>query len=183
MSISKTLVFWSLLFSVATCCSLRAQTQSTSGGQKACRKVVQEFYDWYVPKAVQDHAGRPSDIVLEYDRSGFSAELFRKLKEDSEAQAKADDLVGLDSDPFLGGQDTCEPYSLRKVTRTGTRCWVEVHGSSCAKNAKPDVVPELALKSGHWIFVNFHYPQLGKHTDLLSMLSKLSRDRQRPAAK
>ena len=39
-----------------------------------------------------------------------------------------------------------------------TRYRVEVYSvSSGKKSPKPVVVPELTLKAGRWIFVNFHY--------------------------
>ncbi len=182
MKISATLVFWSLLFSVNTS-ALRAQAQTGAESQQSCRKFVQAFYDWYVPIAVQAHAGRSSDSALKHKRSAFSSELSRRLEEDSNAQNKADEIVGLDFDPFLGGQDTCEPYSLKRVTSRGNNCRVEVYGSSCQKQAKPDVVSELVFKDGRWFFVNFRYPNLGKDADLLSILKKLRTDRKKGPAK
>src|SRR5258708_2574471 len=176
MKTSAILVFWSLLF-FAAACPLLAQAQKKADSQESCRKFVQTLYDWYGAKAVHAHAGRSSDSALKYKRSAFSSELTRSLTEDSNAQKKADEIVGLDFDPFLGGQDTCEPYSLKKVTITGSKCQVEVFGSSCEKQAKADVVPELELTGGRWLFVNFSYPNLGEHTDLLSTLKQLRNDR------
>src|SRR5258708_1066450 len=172
-----------LLLSAGTCGSLQPQTQEPSDWQQSCRKVMQKFYDWEVAKALEHNAGRASDIVLKSDRSVFSTKLLHGLAEDSAAQAKSDELVGLDFDPFLGGQDTCEPYSLGKVTRTGSACLVEVRGSSCAKNVKPDVVAELVLTNGRWVFTNFYYPQLGRHENLVSVLNQLRKERQAPPAK
>lgn len=172
-----------LLLSAGTSGALQGQTQKQPDEQQSCRKAAQKFYDWYVPKVLQNKADRAPDTILKYDRSAFSARLFRGLAEDSAAQAKSEDLVGLDFDPFLGGQDTCQPYSLGKVTLTGNICLVEVRGSSCGKNAKPDVVPELSLTNGHWVFINFYYPQLGKRENLLSTLVRLRKERRGLPAK
>ncbi len=182
MKLGANLVFSMLLFSVATY-PLWAQAQTETEGQQSCRKFVQAFYDWYVPKAVGGHAGRSSDSALKYKRSAFSPELARSLTEDSNAQSKTSEIVGLDFDPFLGGQDTCEPYSLKSVKRAGNKCWVEVYGSSCEKRPQPDVVPELELKDGRWFFVNFHYPGLGKDSDLLTTLKDLRKERKDGQAK
>jgi len=182
MNLCVTVVFSGLLFSVASC-PLRAQVQKETEGQQSCRKFVQAFYDWYAPMAAGDHAGRSSDRALKDKRAAFSSELARGLEEDSKAQSNANEIVGLDFDPFLGGQDTCEPYSLKRVIRTGSKCWVEVYGNSCEKRPKPDVVAELELKDGMWSFVNFRYPNLGKDTNLLNILKQLSAARKKSKAK
>ena len=177
------LVFAVVLFSVASY-PVRAQVQTETEGQQSCRKFVQAFYDWYAPKAAADHAEPSPDSALRDKPTAFSSELSRGLKEDSDAQRKVpDDIVGLDFDPFLGAQDICAPYSLKRITRTGSKCWVEVYGSSCQKQAKPDVVPELEFKDGHWFFVNFHYPAFGKDSDLLTILKDLRKERNKGQAK
>ncbi|HWX55478.1 MAG TPA: hypothetical protein VN176_12875 [Verrucomicrobiae bacterium] len=180
MRITTTLVFSSVLLFTASGGSLLGQTPSASDREQSCRKFVQTFYDWYVSQE-----GRPSDIVRRYKPFAFSAELSRRLREDAEFKDKdkTGDLVGLDFDPFVGGQDTCEPYSYRKVTLTGSKCWVEVYGSACEKRTGPDVVPELVLMKGRWVFVNFHYPRNGKNGNLLRDLKSLRKDRKAQPAK
>jgi hypothetical protein len=180
---------WSFFFFLAACCSLSAGAQGQSKAQpnleESCRKFVQGFYDWYVPKAAapdDKNAGPSSDLALKQWRASFSAELYRLLREDSEAQAKADEIVGLDWDPFLNTQDPGDPpgdpYVVGSVKRKGESYWVEVYRRSSGKlSEKPLVIPELVFKNGRWIFVNFH----GESGDLLSALKYLRKTRQEPA--
>jgi hypothetical protein len=146
--------------------------------QKSCRDFVQGFYDWYVPKALKVNV-RPANLVLKYKSSAFSPELVRALQEDSEAQAKSPhQLVGLDFDPFLNSQDPSQRYVVGNVTVKGDRYWVEVYSITLGKRSpKPDVVPELMLKDGQWIFMNFHYGKSERSADenLVSTLKALRR--------
>jgi FlaG/FlaF family flagellin (archaellin) len=91
--------------------------------QRSCRDFVQRFYDWYVPIALKDNAGNPSDRALRYKSHAFSPELLTQLKEDSTAQAKAKgEIVGLDFDPFLNSQHPGERYTAEKVVGKRDRC-------------------------------------------------------------
>src|SRR6266700_65299 len=110
MRISKTIIRLSLSLFLATSCSHRQQTKSPQEMEESCRNFVQEFYNWYIAKsAEQDNKTREErgDEVmgsdpLKYRKEAFSPELFRALKEDSEAQANSPDaIVGLNYDPFL----------------------------------------------------------------------------------
>jgi hypothetical protein len=153
--------------------------------QQSCGAFVQNFYAWYVKKDAESSRKhlRTSDIALKDRPEAFDVELSHRLKEDSEAQAKVkDDIVGLDFDPVLGGQDSCPRYETRKITMAGDSCRVEVFGNCGGKHAKPDVVPELANRSGQWVFVNFRYPQSGETDDLLTILRKLRDDRKKQSA-
>jgi hypothetical protein len=156
--------------------------------QKSCRNFVQSFYDWYVKRPESSRA-------LKYRSSAFSPELFRRLKEDDEAQAKVPgDIVGMDFDPFLNGQDPGDHYvvGLIKVKGEDT-CWVEIHRawSSSMKSKEPYVAAGLVNSVGRWHFVNFYYPS-GENSDfsasvsdggLLTILKKLREDRQKAAKK
>jgi Protein of unknown function (DUF3828) len=162
------------------------QGQATPAGrQQSCSKFVQAFYEWYLKKDAESFKKhlRTSDVALKERPEVFDAELSRRLKADSAAQDKVkDDIVGLDFDPVLGGQDTCPPYKVRKVTIEGDSCRVEVFGTCGGSSAKPDVVPELANRSGQWVFVNFRYPQVGATDDLLTILRKLREERKGQSA-
>jgi hypothetical protein len=177
---------WCCIFLLTVFCFLRSdglgQSRPRPNLEKSCRKFVQEFYDWYVPKAASDdkNPGPASDLELKRWHASFSAELYRLLREDSAAQAKADEIVGLDSDPFLWTQDPGDPpgdpYIASKVKRKGDSYWIEVYRVSAGKKSeKPAVTPELVFKNGHWIFVNFH----GENGDLLSWLKDLRKARQK----
>jgi hypothetical protein len=183
MYISRKLVCLSLLFIFAASGSLRAQESGSQDTQASCRKFVQEFYDWYVQQIKKAESGNGAggfDLTLKYKKASLSDELFRQLKADSDAEAKAKgDLVGLDFDPFLNAQDVGERYTAEKVIPQGGRYRVEVYALwDGKKNEKPDVVPELMMKDGQWIFVNFIYGE-GADENLLSVLKSLADERRK----
>ncbi len=182
MRACKLIIGLSLFFFLTAAGSLRAQEKSTAEAQAACRNFVQGFYNWYVQKTQKAEADQEGgfNLALKYKKEAFSDELFRRLKEDAEASAKnSDEIVGLDFDPFLNAQDIGERYVVGKVTPKGDRYRVEVYGIwSGKKNAKADVIPEVMLKDGRWIFVNFIYGD-GEDENLLSVLKTLREERQK----
>jgi len=144
------------------------------------QKFVQDFYDWYVPKAQGDNNGAPWMIALKEKSSAFDPKLAAALTEDNAAQAKVDDdIAGLDFDPFLNSQDPGERYVVGAAKWKGNMLQVDVYSiASGKKSDKPDVVDDLVKTQGHWQFVNFEYPGEG---DLLSTLATLKADREKPA--
>jgi hypothetical protein len=178
----KTLSYFLLL--VALCCSLRSQTKPAESQSESARKFVQEFYDWYAPgvaKATGEHKG----VDWETRASDFDPTLVRALREDEEAEAKAEgEFVGIDFDPFLASQDPCAPYKARDVVLKGNHYFVAVD-IACehfTATSKPTVIAELVQNNGHWIFLNFHYPPPTKD-DLLNILKTLSNLRKQPSKK
>jgi hypothetical protein len=117
------------------------------------------------------------------DRSQvFDSALLHALKVDAEASAHArGEIVGLDFDPFVGGQDPADHYKAHAETWKNAVCFVNVWRDSPedtgAKYEKPDVTAEVILQRGHWKFVDFQYPQV--NGDLLSVLKQLAQDRQK----
>lgn len=148
--------------------------------ESSCRKFVQEFYAWYLPKA-RTSKERASDLVLKEKSYVLSRELARQLKEDSDAQNKAKgELVGLDFDPFLNTQDPdFERCTTGKVVAETTSCRVEISCNFPGQKTQLLVTPELTFASGQWVLVNFHYMVDGKAYDLLTMLKQLSKERTR----
>jgi hypothetical protein len=178
---------WSVFFFfLAASYPLLGQGRSSHDVEQSCRSFVQGFYDWYVPRAVRavnGSAAAPAlDLALKQKSSEFGPEILRALREDSEAQAKTvGEIVGLDSDPFLNSQDPRDHYLVGNITPKGDRYWVEVYGMSLGKKgSEPDVVPELILKDGRWLFINFHYPNPSRpeFENLLSLLKSLRGNRQ-----
>jgi hypothetical protein len=159
--------------------SLRAQSGSDASASDSVKKFVQGFYDWYAPKAVSSSSGPAWNTALKVKGACFSPELGRKLREDSEAQAKAEgEIVGLDFDPFLNGQDPGKHYSVGKVVAKGESYLVEVHRVVSGKpEEKPTVTAEVTGKNGQWYFVNFLYPN---DHNLLGVLKALKDDRDKP---
>jgi hypothetical protein len=166
-----------LLFLVALIAAsssrLHAQQRSARELESSCHDFVQGFYDWYVPKALQEKSEPAWNLALRYKKSVFTQELFRRLSQDSEAQAKAKgEIVGIDFDPFLNSQDPSEHFTVQNVSRRGDRFWVEVRGIQ-AGEMHERVTPELVLsKDGQWTFVNFHYgsTKSSADEDLLTIL-------------
>lgn len=149
-------------------CSLRAQATAIQESPSSSRKFVEEFYGWYVPQALRHHATAAWNVAVRYRGSAFSPELARLLREDSAAQAKCEELIGLDFDPFLNSQDPAKRYEVGEIHHEGRRYRVDIYSvQSGRRSEKANVSAELSKANGHWFFVNFYYPD---DTDLLTIL-------------
>jgi hypothetical protein len=183
MKLVKTTVCLGLLLAVATPRVFGGQTNGPQDVQKSCAIFVQTFYDWYIAKALKDKKSSPVALALKQKGTLFSPALFRRLKADSEAQTRASgESVGLDFDPFLNSQDPSSRYVVGNITVQRESVLVDVHGvSSGKKNENPDVVAELILRDGLWLFVNFHYGDRSdrESEDLLSILEEQRENRQK----
>jgi len=178
---------------LATSSSLAGQTetpQQPKDLQQSCLAFVQEFYDWYVPAWLTRNLESPATFKrwensrdpLRSRSQLFSPELVRRLKEDHAAQARVKgDIVGLDFDPFIGGNGgPLGRYVVGKLTRKGELYRVNVHCVASGKKAKEvSVVPELAFRQGRWQFVNFRYAEGDEGDDLISILKLLREERQK----
>lgn len=164
--------------------TLLRQAQDAQDIQKSCHTFVQSFYDWYAQRP-----GLPR--ALRYRPLAFSPEIYRALKEDEEAQAKAPgEIVGLDFDPFLNSQDPIEHYVVGRIRLKGDdSCWAEVHaGLAGAKSKESYVAAELANSDGRWHFVNFQYSSANSDFSasvstggLLTLLKELREAREKAA--
>ena len=138
--------------------------------EKSCRLFVQRFYDWYVPMASKEDVWRAWDVAVKKRPEAFTAELARLIRQDTEAQREASDLVSLDFDPFLNSQDPSDRFTVQNAKLKGTGCWVEVRGISNGVK-RETVTPEVKCIHGHCRFVNFHYSEGPRRPiDLLSLL-------------
>jgi hypothetical protein len=173
------LLFCCLLFVLPL--SMKAQSGSDASASDSVKKFVQGFYEWYVPKALSSRSAPAWNAAIKAKSSCFSPELGRKLREDSEAQAKVEgEIVGLDFDPFLNGQDPDKHYSVGKVVPQGGGYLVEVHRVVSGKpEEKLTATAEVTGKNGQWYFVNFIYPD---GHNLLGVLKALKDDRAKPAS-
>ena len=173
-----------LLFVIFAVSARPASTQTLRGQemQQSCRKFVQDFYDWYLTKTLAGKLPSPSSaLAIDRKPEAFSAELFRYLKEDRNAQDKTPgEIVGLDFDPFLNSQDPSPRFEVVGITRKGATYWVDVYGTQSGKRQE-HVTPELAQQNGHWVFVNFHYGKTEWTDDanLLSILKSLRGEREK----
>ena len=157
--------------------SCASAQSSAPKGDEACRSFVQRFYDWHVAH------GSNFERTLKLKRSVLSPELGNALAADLAAAKKnADEIVGLDFDPFLNSQDPSPRYRVEKTRLNSGRCFADVHGVPSDRKEKPDVTAELQPKNGSWAFVNFHYGSENgpANENLLSILRELKRDREKP---
>ena len=166
-------VLWIVLFSVIGV--MDAAAQSAPALDSSAKHVVQEFYDWYVPRAAKANG---TNLIMSAARRRalpFDAELLRWLWIDSIAQTRAPkgELDGLDWDPYLDSQDPCRRYRATGVSRRGTTYDVEVRGSGgCPPNDTVDVVVRLMPRPAGWTVVDFRYPRRPAD-DLIGDLKRL----------
>ncbi len=154
-----------------------AQAQEST----SCRQFAQGFYSWYVSIIHEQLNGPAFDVVLRERSYVLSPGLLRALKTDSEAQRHAQgEIVGIDFDPFVGGQDPADRYDLRNVTIKGGKCFIEVWRASpndkSAKSIDPDAIVQLSNKTGHWSIEDIQYPEV--KADLMEVLATLEKERQ-----
>jgi hypothetical protein len=140
--------------------ALPGQTTSSSPQADSARRLVQRFYDWYVPRAANP---RGRDMFMEAATRGplpFHPELVRWLRIDSTARARTKDEVdGLDGDPYMNSQDPCNAYSVQSATASGQAFLVGVLGhGGCEKHTRPDVVVEIGHHNGRWTILEFRDP-------------------------
>jgi len=166
---------------VAALAGLSAHSQQKPApiAEQSCRKFVQSFYDWYVPR-ILNSASTYEQVLNGKASSSFSTSLLRQLRVDyAAAKANPNEVVGLDFDPFLNSQDPSETFKVTQVKVAGVKCSAEVRGIAGGVSDE-EVHPELMLVNGGWQFVNFRYQQ---NTDLLSMLKTLREQRQKAAGR
>jgi len=155
-----------------------SSAQASDSSLTASREFVQKFYETYVPKALAGQPNPPWRLAVDKMSADFDGELVQALKDDlaAQAQAKGDDIVGLDFDPFLDTQDPAARYEVGSARQEGKDYLVDVYPVTSGKRSEePGVVPELAYENGRWVFVNFRYPEGG---DLLTLLKQMKADRE-----
>ena len=141
---------------------------------------MQDFYNWHVAH------GTNFEKTFKLKRSVLLPELGNALAADLAASKKnADEIVGLDFDPFTNSQDPSPRYRVEKTEVVGPRCLAEVHGVPSDRKGQPDATAELQFAKGTWKFVNFHYGRENgpKNENLLSILHTLERERQKSHGK
>jgi hypothetical protein len=179
MTIPKAKACVGLFLCLTLSISVFGQEKGQQNTSKSCREFVGRFYTWYLAIALSQNRLRKSDLAVKSRPYLLSPDLVRQLREDSEAQEKAgSDLVSLDADPFLGADGPAERYIVERITMKDGKCWAEVHGVWEGKeNETPDVTPELVLKNGRWLFVNFYFPS-PSDPKAWNLLSALEADRE-----
>jgi hypothetical protein len=185
MKMSKIAMLYSCSLLLLPMSRTPAQPAATNlDALKSVRHFVDEFYTWYVSEESFEDA-------LKVRSHAFSPKLFKALKDDVDAQAKATLIVGLDFDPILATIGRIwKSHELRGITQTGKAYRVEVFGvyvdSESEMPGVTDVVAEVSLSNGHCVFTNFLYPQTAKQfpksakrANLLTILKLLKEDRRK----
>ena len=175
-----------LLFTLLLGSSAHAAPTRNRSREASCKAAVQQFYDWYAPLVWQKHRTAPWDRAVKARSSSFDPELRRWLAVDAAARARQpDEIVGLDFDPFLNSQDPARQYRVQRVIRGKSGYRAYVYAVYTGKvNPAPSAIPELALRHGRWVFLNFHFPVDEGATetqDLLTFLKGRDIERRREA--
>jgi hypothetical protein len=147
-----------------------------------CKKFVQDFYDWYLPKATADvnkQGSTAEALALKKRSDDFSRALKYALMKDSASSAHSTEVVGLDGDPFLNCQDCPKKVKYGDPKLTGYKCQVPLYFmQDNVPEEKPHVTAEAMYTQKRWVFTNFLDPDGGD--DLLTTLQKLKADRSKP---
>jgi hypothetical protein len=156
--------------------------------EKSCHTFVQEFYDWYFDRLNSEDGARKNSPTAEQEvlnrkQPVLALSLRQMLREDSEAQAHSNDIVGLDFDPYINAQDWNGKYKVQRAEVKDATCRAILYGDDAGTQVEM-VDPELQNIDGTWIFVNFHYPNAYKPVDenLISVLKMLREERQKHRA-
>jgi hypothetical protein len=174
----KLLVGLSFVF----CCAACSRPPSNDPADAAsAHAFVQAFYEWYVPLATSDKLNeRASTVAITKRKAVFSPELWAALKDDADAQAHSNEIVGIDWDPFLNSQDPCEKYDAGRVRKDKDGFLVDIYATCQGqKMENPSITAILSKSNGRWYFTNF--VDFDKHIDLMQSLALLKKDREQPA--
>jgi hypothetical protein len=184
--------------------------------EQSCQEFVQKFYDWYVSRELEfeckhlkdthhedidslNSCRRASEFhsveVMRLEQA-LSPKLKRLLDDDYAAQAKADEIVGMDGDPFLNGNaGVIYNYVVDSVQVKDGKCNATVNETGINGNGEEEgkiydrIVPELVKTDGKWMIANLHYhrnysngsKEVSEDDDLISWLKRLSDDRMKPS--
>lgn len=149
---------WCWLVLLMLPCSVAAQAEGSKEVSKSPREFVQEFYKWYVPEALNSKVTRAWDVALKRKSAAFSHELAQLLRKDSAAQAKCEELVGIDFDPFLNTQDPASGYEVGEIKHNDKHYRADIYSVESGKRSeKSRVTADIVESEGHWVFVNFFY--------------------------
>ncbi|WP_214072806.1 DUF3828 domain-containing protein [Mucilaginibacter sp. dw_454] len=180
-----------IILGMVTLSGLKAQAQPSDKAE--AKAFVQKFYDWYVPLYNQYVPGKrnqvPSEkVALVKQKDCFDAKLYSVLFDyyNKPAPKGAEDVMGIDMDPFLAAQDNGFQYVAGKTTQSAGDFFVDVHGDlenkprSEVLKGQLAIVVELAKVNGQWKFLNFWYD---KKSNLLSMIASYNKDVKAEVAK
>jgi hypothetical protein len=152
--------------------------QSTADEKNLAGAFVQDFYDWYAPMAYQQKASLPWANAVTLKSNLFSTKLALALRRDQFTFARPDGTyTELEVDPFLNTDTPCEHYVVSEVTAYDKSFRVGLQAVCNGKlRTKTAVQVEVTKKKGHWLFVNFYYPEGKNIFEMLKDLRKTRRN-------
>jgi hypothetical protein len=179
------LVLGIIILCVSICSNVIGK--SSIDHKESARVFVQRFYNWYLvlwSEAKKNPSPGPtSEVAINQRPECFDLQLRRALSEDDSAQSKSGDIVGLDFDPFLRCQELLGNYQTGNVRQAGNKFLVDIRNIEKGspkkeiRDAELRVVVELVRRNGHWIFINFIYPDKNGNSNLPDILKSLRKDR------
>jgi hypothetical protein len=146
---------------------------------RSAKAFVADFYTWYENGG---HA-RGTAAALRQRKTAFAPELHRALLADYRASAKnADEVVGLDFDPFLNTQEDSPALIVGEAEAKGDTQWVPLVDPG---DKMTRLTVEVACGAAGCHIVNLHYPDpTGSGNDnLVAILKVLAHDRAAAARK
>lgn len=152
------------------------------------RVFVQKFYDWYsvlyLKPVNKKNPVTPDVIAINQHQEYFDGSLRKALLDDALAQSKSrDEIVGLDFDPFLGGQDIAKGYQTGNVKQVGNSFLVDIHNIRSGQSrsvvlaSEKLVTAKVANINGQWVFTDFIYPTGSGKYNLARVLMSLKSER------
>lgn len=177
----KKLVLLVLVLQLVGCVSNMKDPHQSRASEKtpqSCKEFTQRFYDWYSSVSSIEAKLSPSQVAIKDKKELFDSNIIRLLQEDFTAQEKsADEIIGLDIDPFSNSQELCTKYFVVNSRLNGNRCTTDVRceDKDLEKRHQPNVSPELLFQNGSWYFVDFDYKKA--KSSLLKTLKTLREDR------
>ena len=141
------------------------------------KDFVKKFYEVYLKQK-----GDLLTASLRNQKSSLSPELYALLREDVQANQKAKgEIVGLDFDPFLAGNDPGDIYKTNQIQTKPQSWWVQVLGFYKGQNTPCcEAWVEVVSEKGNLQISNIHYPEWGsipENENLKSMLKSLAKER------
>lgn len=137
------------------------ESAAVSGAADSARRVIAEFYDWYVAVALAPStAQRAWYRVLDESPSVLSDSLLRALQRNRELQRAAPGVIaGLESDPFLNSQDPCPGYSVASATQSGSTVVVVIE-PKCGTDRQPQAHFKVMMtrNDSGWVVTDLEYP-------------------------
>jgi hypothetical protein len=149
-----------------------ASASTCDTGATSAKAFASTFYSWYFSNVAAKSL--PWSTALKDVPQSFKPGLLTSLSDDAAAQAAADEIVGLDFDPFLNAQDPADSYSIGAATEQNGQCLIQVLGKIGSHPPTVNLTAVVVGTPGHWQFQNFRYGNAG---DLLTILNRLKAER------